>query len=164
MRRATIARHTAWLPEETYLFAATRTENLRVGRPAATAAECEAVLRRVGLGPWLATLPDGPDTVLGAAGRAVSAGEQQRLGLARVVRTDGEVLLLEEPTAHLDPGDGRRLLTGPLAAAGGRAVLVVGHAPGVARLVDEVVALPEPGARPCATAAGAPVTTHRGCS
>lgn len=157
LRRASIARHAAWLPEETYLFAATLAENLRIGRPAATAAECEAVLRRVGLGRWLATLPDGLGTVLGAGGRAVSAGEQQRLGLARALLADGEVLLLDEPTAHLDPDGGRRLLTGLLASAGDRAVLVVSHEPGLARLVDEVVALPVPGARPRVTASEPPV-------
>jgi len=141
MTRAGIARHVGWMGEQAHVFAVSLADNLRLGRPGASDAECRAVLERVGLGVWADTLPDGLATALGPGGRPVSAGERQRLGTARALLGGGSVLLLDEPTAHLDPPSSGPLLTGLLEAAGARSVLVVTHEPGIGRLVDEVVTL-----------------------
>jgi thiol reductant ABC exporter CydC subunit len=141
MTRTGIARHCAWLAEETHLFAATLGDNLRLARPEATDAECVAALDRVGLGVWHGSLPDGLGTMLGPGGRSVSAGERQRLGMARAVLSGAGLLLLDEPTAHLDPWSSSRVLSEILGAAGSRSVLLVSHEPGVAAQVDQVVTL-----------------------
>jgi thiol reductant ABC exporter CydC subunit len=141
MTHAGMARHVAWLAEETHLFATTLADNLRLARPEATDAECAASLDRVGLDAWHRSLPEGLQTVLGAGGRAVSAGERQRLGMARAVLSGAGLLLLDEPTAHLDPWSSSRVLVELLGAAGSRAVLVVSHEPGLAGQVDEVLTL-----------------------
>lgn len=141
MTRPTMAANVGWMAEDTHVFAATVADNLRLARASAGGGECEEALRRVGLGPWLASLPDGLDTPLGAGGRALSAGERQRLGMARALLGGGGVLLLDEPTAHLDPSSSGEVLTELLGAAGSRAVLVVTHEPDIDRYVDEVLAL-----------------------
>ncbi len=141
LTRTGIARHVGWMAEETHLFAASLGENLRLGRPDADDEQCVTVLERVGLEGWYGALADGLDTVLGFGGRPVSAGERQRLGLARAILAGGSVLLLDEPTAHVDPSSTGRVLTELLDAAGPRSVLVVSHEPDIDRYVDEVVTL-----------------------
>jgi thiol reductant ABC exporter CydC subunit len=141
MTRAGIARHVAWLAEETHLFAASVADNLRLARPEAAEDELVAVLDQVGLGAWYDSLPGGMGTVLGAGGRDLSAGERQRLGMARALLSGAELLLLDEPTVHLDPWSSAHLLSELLGSAGSRSVLVVSHEPGIARQVDEIVTL-----------------------
>jgi ATP-binding cassette subfamily C protein CydC len=87
----------------------------------------------------------------------MSAGEQQRLGLARALLAGSSVLLLDEPTAHLDPAAADQVLRELLDAAGDRSALVVSHDPAISRYVDKVVALDDgrvvwvsPGSRPAA--------------
>jgi ABC-type transport system involved in cytochrome bd biosynthesis fused ATPase/permease subunit len=141
MTRVGMARHVAWLAEETHLFAATLADNLRLARPDATDTECNAALDRVGLRAWLHSLPDGLGTALGEGGRPTSAGERQRLGMARAVLSGAGLLLLDEPTAHLDPWSSSQVLAELLGAAGSRSVLLVSHEPGVAGRVDLLVTL-----------------------
>jgi thiol reductant ABC exporter CydC subunit len=141
MTRTGLARHVAWLAEETHLFAATLADNLRLARPEATDAECVAVLDAVGLVAWYRSLPDGLRTVLGAGGRDLSAGERQRLGMARALLSGAELLLLDEPTAHLDPWSSAHVLGELLGSAVSRSVLVVSHEPGIGDQVDEIVTL-----------------------
>lgn len=137
--RATLAERIAWVPEEPHVFAASVEENLRIGAPFARGEELVGVLRRVGLGRWFAGLPDGLATRLGTAGRPLSAGERQRLVLARALLGDPDVLLVDEPTAHLDPETAGVVMAGLVEAAGGAALLVVTHDPAVRDMVDEVV-------------------------
>jgi thiol reductant ABC exporter CydC subunit len=141
LSREAISRLVAWVAEETHVFAASLADNLRLGRPSASEAECLAALERAGLLRWYESLPEGMSTVLGAGGRPVSAGEAQRLGMARALLAGTSVFLLDEPTAHLDPTTSAEVLAELLAAAGGRSVLVVSHEPGIRAYVDEVVSL-----------------------
>ncbi len=141
MTREGIATLVGWLPEATHVFAATVADNLRLGGPSASEAECLAVLDRVGLRGWVDGLPAGLATRLGAGGLPVSAGEGQRLGLARVLLAGPPLVLLDEPTAHLDPATAGRVLRELLDAAGDRSALVVSHDPAVPGYVDTVVAL-----------------------
>jgi ABC-type transport system involved in cytochrome bd biosynthesis fused ATPase/permease subunit len=141
MSRKGLARHVGWTAETTHVFAASLADNLRVADPGADDAALIEAIRRAGLAAWLTSLPDRLATVLGAGGRQMSAGERQRLGLARALLAGGEVLALDEPTAHIDPASSADVLAELVGAAGERAVLVVSHEPDLGRLVDEIVTL-----------------------
>ncbi len=104
-------------------------------------AELEAALARARLGDWVASLPDGLDTLVGEEGARLSGGQRQRLVLARALLADAPVLVLDEPTAHLDAATADALMDDVLEAADDRAVLLITHrSEGVDRM-DEVVTL-----------------------
>lgn len=140
MPRRAIAQCVAWLPETTHIFDTTLANNLRLTRPSATSEDCVEALTRVGLERWFISLSDGLQTRLGATGRALSAGEKQRLGLARALLSDSPTLLLDEPTAHLDRASAVHVLEEVLAARH-RSALIVSHDPAVAEIADDVVAI-----------------------
>lgn len=104
--------------EDSHVFATTVRENLKVVRGGLGDAEIEAALDAVGLSDWVAALPRGLDTLLGPDGTTVSGGERRRLLLARAVVRGGPVLLLDEPTEHLDTARGDALLKALLTPAG----------------------------------------------
>lgn len=118
--------------EDAHIFGTTVLENLRVARGDITAAEAENALRAVGAGEWLDSLPDGVDTDLIGGAAAVSGGQRRRILLARALLSPAEVLLLDEPTEHLEAEAGAELLrelldrdSGPVAPD--RTVVVVTH-------------------------------------
>jgi ATP-binding cassette subfamily C protein CydC len=114
--------------QDAHLFAGTLAENLVLARPGATEAELERALARVGLGPWLASLPDGLATTVGEQGAKVSGGQRRRVAAARLLLSRARFLIADEPAAHLDPRAAASLL-GELAreARSGRGVLVIAH-------------------------------------
>ncbi|GAB3129566.1 thiol reductant ABC exporter subunit CydC [Tsukamurella serpentis] len=117
--------------EAAHVFATSVAENCRVARGSATDAEIETALRRVGLGPWLDELPSGVHTDLDRGADSLSGGQRRRLLLARALLSEVTVVLLDEPTEHLDRDDAARLLEQILDPAGlfaGRTVVVAGHA------------------------------------
>jgi ATP-binding cassette subfamily C protein CydCD len=97
-----VRRRVGLVDDDPHLFATTLVENVRLGRPDASDAEVDDALRRARLGPWLDALPEGLDTWLGDGHGAVSGGERARIGIARSLLACHPVLVLDEPTAHLD--------------------------------------------------------------
>lgn len=138
LARSQLAAKIGWLDEEPHVFSTTLAANLRVADPAVTDERCQEVLEAVGLRDLLDSLPEGLETRLGACGRALSAGERQRLAMARALLSGGDVLLLDEPEAHLDARSAAQLLPDLLAASAGRTVLVTGHRPDRAILPDRL--------------------------
>jgi ATP-binding cassette subfamily C protein CydCD len=119
----------AWCGPAPHLFDSTLRENLRLARPDASDDRVAAALRRAGLGPWLAGLPEGLDTPVGRHGGVVSGGERQRIGLARALLADRPVLLLDEPTAHLDALTADRICADVVGATAGKTTIVTSHRP-----------------------------------
>jgi ATP-binding cassette, subfamily C, bacterial CydC len=122
-----------------HVFTTTIRANLLLAKPDAVDRQLEEVLRRTKLDDWVATLPDGLDTLVGEGGKHLSGGEYQRLTVARSLLSEAPVLILDEPTAHLDPETARAVVSDALDAAAGRTVLLITHRPEGLDLVDEVV-------------------------
>jgi ATP-binding cassette subfamily C protein CydCD len=138
---------TAWLPQDAHVFASTVRANLALAAPRgelagpAGEARMTAALTAAGLGPLLAGLPEGLDTPVGAGGTALSGGERRRLAAARALLAGRDVVLLDEPTAHLDPPTAAALVRDLRDALAGRVVVCVTHDDAVERPGDTVVRL-----------------------
>jgi thiol reductant ABC exporter CydC subunit len=128
-------------PQDPHLFDSTIRANLRLARPEAADEELEEAAARARLLPWIRSLPRGWDTRVGTHGAAVSGGERQRLALARAFLADPALLVLDEPTAHLDPDSRRALTSDLLRATEGRAVLFITHERDGLDQVDQIVVL-----------------------
>jgi ABC-type transport system involved in cytochrome bd biosynthesis fused ATPase/permease subunit len=96
-------------------------------------------LRRARIWDWVRDLPDGLDTFVGEQGRELSGGQRQRVVVARALLAGAPVLVLDEPTAHLDPRTAAELMRDVMAAAGGRSVLLITHRSEGLELVDRVL-------------------------
>lgn len=115
------------VPQDPHVFASTLRENLRLARPGARDEELWEALRRVRLADEVAAMPRGLDTQVGTHGLGLSGGMVQRLALARAVLAAPRVLVLDEPTAHLDPGTRDAVVEDLLAAAEGFSTLLITH-------------------------------------
>jgi ABC-type multidrug transport system fused ATPase/permease subunit len=128
--------------QNAHLFDSSIRANLRLARPGASDAELNAALGRARLADWVAGLPEGLDTVVGEEGMRLSGGQRQRLVLARALLADAPVLVLDEPTAHLDAATAEQLMDDVLRSAETRTVLLITHRPEGLGHMDEIVALP----------------------
>jgi len=135
--------HVAWLPQRPMLLPGTLRENLELfgaRTEAAAAAALDEACAATGFDAILDELPDRWDTVVGAGGMGLSLGQRQRLALTRVLAADRPILLLDEPTAHLDDTSAAAMLAALTARArAGSTVVVVAHRPDILAIADTIV-------------------------
>lgn len=134
-------RHLAWVPQRPTLFAGTVADNVRLAAPEASDREVDSALVAARAREVVASLPDGLATVVGDGGRRLSAGQAQRLALARAFLRDAPLLILDEPTAHLDPATAALAEEAIARLVRGRTALWIAHRPGAAARADRVVVL-----------------------
>ncbi len=123
-----LARMTAWIGQRPVLFAASLRDNIRFGRDDASEDEIVDAADAAGLTPLLESLPNGLGTVIGEAGYGLSGGQAQRVAIARAFIRDAPLILLDEPTAHLDPATEADVLDSLRRLTTGRTVLLASHA------------------------------------
>jgi ATP-binding cassette subfamily C protein CydC len=129
--------------QRTYLFGGTLRDNLLLARPDANDEQMWQALRRAGLRSWVQSLPVQLDTWIGERGLQISAGERQRLAVARCILQDAPILLLDEPTANLDAHNEERVLASLNALMKDRSVLWITHRLVGMEAVDEIIVLDE---------------------
>jgi ATP-binding cassette subfamily C protein CydD len=122
-----LARMTAWIGQQPVLFAGSIRDNIRFARPEAGEAEIEEAARAARIDRFAAALPDGLDTMIGEGGYGLSGGQAQRVAIARAFLKNAPLLLLDEPTAHLDPATEAEVLDSLRRLALGRTVILASH-------------------------------------
>jgi subfamily B ATP-binding cassette protein MsbA len=133
--------HLAAVPQETQLFSGTIAENLRVGRPEATAPELQSAATAANAHEFISAFPDGYDTIVGERGVKLSGGQRQRIAIARALLKDPRILILDEATSSLD-AEAERLVQGALdVLMEGRTTLVIAHRLSTIRRADLVLVL-----------------------
>jgi thiol reductant ABC exporter CydD subunit len=131
----------AWVPQHPTLFRGSVADNIRLGDPAAGDARVETAARLAGADAFVRGLPDGYETLVGDGGRALSAGQLQRIALARAFLRDVPFVILDEPTANLDQGNAEQVEDAVERLREGRTMLLVVHNPALAERADRVVTL-----------------------
>lgn len=120
-------RHIAWVPQRAHVFQGSLRDNLLIAAPTASRIDLERAIHAAALTPVVARLPHGLDSLLGERGEGLSGGERQRLALARVWLRQAPVLLLDEPTQHLDTALSQRIEVALATLGQGRTVIRVAH-------------------------------------
>ncbi len=138
---SSVRRYVAMVEQAPFIFHASVSENVRYGRPEASDRDVIAAARAAGIHEFIARLPEGYATIVGERGAAFSAGERQRLAIARALLTDPSVLVLDEATASLDPAAERQVIAGYEAIMRGRTTLLISHRFELARRADRVLVL-----------------------
>ena len=136
-----VRRHIVLVEQEPTLLYSTIEENIRYVRPTATTDDVRRAAEAAGIATFIRSLPDGYATMVGERGLAVSAGERQRIALARAFLADPAVLVMDEPTAALDAISQRQIIEGSRAVMRGRTTLLITHRREVAMAADHVVVL-----------------------
>jgi ATP-binding cassette subfamily C protein CydD len=136
-------RELAWVPQRAHLFAASLTDNIRLGRPDAPLGAVHAAVRAAALDDVVRQLPEGLDTVLGERGHGLSSGQRQRVALARAFLRDAPIVLLDEPTARLDGATEAAVLDATRRLVAGRTALLVAHRPALLHDADRVLRVDE---------------------
>ena len=122
-----LSRLTAWIGQRPVLFAGTIRDNIRFARPEASDDEVEDAARSARVLEFVSALPDGLDTRVGEGGYGLSGGQAQRVAIARAFLKNAPLLLLDEPTAHLDPATESEVLESLRRLALGRTVILASH-------------------------------------
>ncbi|MFC5744299.1 ABC transporter ATP-binding protein/permease [Actinomadura rugatobispora] len=138
---AALRRTVAVVSQDTYLFAASIADNLRLADPGASADRLVAACRDAGVHDEITALPDGYATVLGERGATLSGGQRQRLALARALLCDAPVLVLDEATSAVDEQREHRITLALRRAAHGRTCLIIAHRLAAVRHADQIVVL-----------------------
>jgi ATP-binding cassette subfamily B protein len=141
LRVADLRQHVQIVDQDPVLFHASIAENVRYVNPQATDAEVERVLEAAGIAQFVRTLPQGVHTPVGDRGLALSAGERQRLALARAFLANPSVLVLDEPTSALDPASERQVIDGYRTVMRGRTTVIISHRLDPVRGADRVIDL-----------------------
>ncbi len=139
LRLEDVRRHVGVVEQDPFIFHASMADNVRYARPGASDAEVGAALEAAGLASLVDSMPDGPDTVVGERGKQLSAGERQRLAIARAFLADPAVLVMDEATGALDPSSEAAVLSGYARVMKGRTTVVITHRLDLARQAQRVV-------------------------
>jgi thiol reductant ABC exporter CydD subunit len=131
----------AWVPQHPHLFATTVAGNIALGQPGARRQDIVAAARMAGADDFIRRLPQGYDTALTEGARSLSAGQRQKIALARAFLRDAPVLLLDEPTAHLDPASAARVMTAIENQLADRTVVLITHQPPRAGHASQILTL-----------------------
>ncbi len=140
-----LRRHVVLVDQEPFIFHTTVADNIRYARPDASNNEMRAAAQAAGIDQFVSRLPLGYATVVGERGSALSAGERQRIALARALLLSPAVLVLDEPTAALDPVAERHALEGYQDVMHGRTTLLITHRMALAAAADRVLVLGDAG-------------------
>jgi len=140
-------RQIAWVPQRPTIFSATLAENLRLFNPGASDQDVAVAVGTAALGELVGSLPDGLETMVGEGGRRLSAGQTQRIALARALLSEAPLLVLDEPTAHLDHETEIELAAAINDAADGRTALIISHREEPIARADRTFVLDEHGLR-----------------
>lgn len=135
------AGHVTWAPSTPHLFGGSLAANLRLADPGASDSRLARALHAVGLGDWLAALPDGLETLVGENAARISGGQRQRIGLARAWLSAAPIVLLDEPASHLPEANAVAAVEAVLAAQEGRSALIVAHRASERTLADRELLL-----------------------
>jgi ATP-binding cassette, subfamily C, bacterial CydD len=131
----------AWVPQRPTLLRGTVADNIRLGDPEATDDRVQAAAELAGADAFVSDLPAGYDTMVGDGGRRLSAGERQRIALARAFLRDAPLVVLDEPTANLDAENAELVGEAVERLRQGRTVLLIAHRPELVQHADRIVAL-----------------------
>lgn len=141
VRLADLRRAIALVDQSPYLFHSTIRENIAYGNPEATHEEILAAARAAAIHDFIGALPEGYDTPVGERGLTLSAGERQRIAIARALLRRPSVLVLDEPSAALDPATEQNLAVALTQLMRGRTAIVITHRPSLIEIADQVVVL-----------------------
>ncbi|MFN8112215.1 MAG: thiol reductant ABC exporter subunit CydD [Solirubrobacterales bacterium] len=144
----------AWVPQAPTIFRGSVAANVRLGDPGASDDAVSAALVAAEAAGFVGALPDGAETIVGDGGRPLSAGERQRIGLARAFLRDATLVVLDEPTANLDPANAELIESAIARLLKGRSALLIAHRPESAAIADRVLTLEDGRIGPAGTAAG----------
>jgi len=131
----------AWIPQHPVIFAGTVAENIRLAAPDAGDSDVRAAADAAGASEFIDALPHGLATVIGEGGRRLSAGQRQRIALARAFLRDAALVVLDEPTTHLDSDSAAAVSDAIVRLARGRTTLLIVHHESLARRADRLVTL-----------------------